>query len=166
MSDTEFRPRLAIDVLVKHDVKFVLIGGMSARAYGSARITNDIDICYARDDGNLKRLAAALRDLGARLRGAPRDVPFVLDAKTLKAGDHFTFITKAGGLDILGTPSGSSGFEAMDRNATTMRILNHDVRVVSIDDLIQMKLAAGRLKDLADADDLTAVREVIREEQE
>ncbi len=45
-------------------------------------MTHDLDISYARDPENLVRLVTALSELGARLRGAPADVPFLLDAKT------------------------------------------------------------------------------------
>lgn len=140
-------------------MRFVLIGGLAARGYGSARITNDLDICYSREDANLSRLAAALKELGAKLRGAPEDVPF-LDAKTLEAGDHFTFLTHAGGLDVLGTPAGArGGFDELERNAQEMEIAGVGVRVASIDDLIKMKLTAGRDKDISDASDLAAIRE-------
>jgi hypothetical protein len=166
LSDLEFQPNLALGALVRHGVKFVLIGGLSARAHGSPRITNDLDICYARDDENLNRLAAALKELGARLRGAPQDVPLLLDARTLKAGDHFTFVTRGGGLDCLGTPAGSSGFDALDRNASTMKIFGLEIRVASLNDLIEMKLAAGRPKDLSDVEDLGALRDVIEENDE
>jgi hypothetical protein len=133
---------------------------LAARGYGSARITNDLDICYARDDDNLSRLAAALKDLGARLRGAPEDVPFLLDAKTLAAGDHFTFLTRAGGLDCLGSPAGArGGYDELERNATEMEIAGIPVMVASIDDLIRMKLTAGRDKDVSDASDLAAIRD-------
>jgi hypothetical protein len=135
-----------------------MIGGLAARLRGSPSITDDMDICYARDDANLEKLARALRDLRARLRGAPDDVPFILDAKTLKAGDHFTFTTREGPLDCLGTPAGVTGFDALNRTATTMKIGGANVRVASIDDLLTMKLAAGRPKDLAEAEILGALR--------
>jgi len=147
-----------VETLVRHGVRFVLIGGLGARLRGSPSITNDMDICYARDDDNLDRLAGTLRELRAKLRGAPDDVPFILDAKTLRAGDHFTFSTRMGPLDCLGTPAGTSGFDDLDRRATTMEIGSARVRVASIDDLITMKLAAGRDKDLAEVEILGALR--------
>jgi hypothetical protein len=137
----------------------VLIGGLAATEHGSPEITNDLDICYARDDENLERLAAALRELGAVLRGAPDDVPFILDARTLGAGDHFTFRTTAGPLDILGTPSGARGYEEMEATAEAMEIFGIRIQVVSLDDLISMKLAAGRLKDLVSVEILQALRD-------
>ncbi len=92
----EFAPAEILDALVRNDVDFVLIGGMAAIIRGSVRPSFDVDIAYARDRANLERLVAALRDLGARLRGAPPDVPFQLDAETLERGAHFTFETRFG----------------------------------------------------------------------
>ena len=158
MSHREFEPRPIIETLVRHGVRFIMIGGLGARLRGSPSITDDMDICYARDDDNLKRLASALHDLRAKLRAAPEDVPFILDAKTLKAGDHFTFTTRAGPLDCLGTPAGTSGFDDLDRKATTMKVGSEDVRVASVDDLITMKLAAGRPQDIAEVEILGALR--------
>ncbi len=159
MSKPSFDPRRALDVLSSHEVRFVVIGGMAANALGSPLLTGDLDICYARDDDNLEDLAAALKALDAHLRGAPRDIPFQLDAKTLKAGDHFTFDTTAGALDCLGTPAGSAGFEALHSRAVHLEIAGHEVAVSSIDDLIAMKRAAGRPKDLRAVEELAALKE-------
>lgn len=135
-----------------------MIGGLAARLRGSPSITDDMEICYARDADNLAALANALVELRAKLRGAAVDVPFVLDAKTLAAGDHFAFSTRRGPLDCLGTPAGTSGFDELDRRASTMEIGGRDVRVASIDDLITMKLATGRQKDLVEVEILGALR--------
>src|SRR5436309_11737771 len=91
LSTLSFDPLAVLRTLVRHEVRFVLIGGYAAAIRGSPVITGELDICHARDDDNLDRLAAALRKRGATLRGAPSDVPFRLDAASLKAGDHFTF---------------------------------------------------------------------------
>jgi hypothetical protein len=158
-----FDPIRALRVLVDRGVRFVLIGGFGARLHGSPSMTNDLDLCYARDQENLEALAQALRDLKARVRGAPTDVPFLLDAKTLRAGDHFTFSSEAGALDCLGTPSGVSGFEELDGAATEMDLDGLKVKVASIDDLIRMKQAAGRPKDLIEVEVLGALREETEE---
>jgi hypothetical protein len=158
-------PLDALEALVAHRVRFVVIGGFGAQLRGSPSVTQDTDVCYARDDENLERLVAALRNLHATRRGAPQDVPFILDAKTLRMGDHFTFDTDAGAFDIMGTPSGiPGGFDELDRAADDFDLGGFTVRVASIDDLIRMKRAAGRPKDLIEVEVLGALRDEIDEQ--
>ncbi len=147
--------------LADFGVEFVIVGGFASRIHGSPLNTNDLDICYSLEPRNLERLASALKEMNARLRGAPDDVTFLLDAATLKAGDHFTFLTRFGALDILGTPSGSEGFKEMAKMAQKTKLDGLEVLVASLDDLIKMKLAAGRPQDLFHAEILGALREEI-----
>lgn len=159
MNASSFDPLEALRTLLEHGVRFVLIGGYAAAIRGSPMMTGDVDICHARDDANLDRLAAALEELDAGLRGAPPDVPFRLDVRTLKAGDHFTFATRAGPLDCLGTPAGTDGFPDLDRQATDEDLDGITVRVASLDDLIRMKRAAGRAQDRIAIEWLSALRD-------
>jgi len=159
VSTPSFDPIVALRTLVSHGVRFVLIGGYAAAIRGSPVITGDVDVCYARDDENMERLAAALQQLGATLRGAPPEVLFRLDARTLKAGDHFTFSTSAGPLDCLGTPAGTDGFADLDASATDEDLDGLVVRVASVDDLIRMKRAAGRPQDKIAVEWLAALRD-------
>jgi len=137
----------------------VVIGAFAGRLLGSPSLTRDLDICYARDRANLEGLAMALQELHARLRGVKEDVPFRLDAKTLANGDSFTFVTDAGDLDILGTPSGTTGYDELARTAEVTDLGGIRVRIASIDSLIRMKRAAGRPKDLIEVEVLAALRD-------
>jgi hypothetical protein len=139
-----------------------VIGGIAGRLHGSPSLTNDLDICYARDRKNLESLSKALLELGARLRDAPEQLPFRPDPATLAAGDNFTLATDAGNLDCFGTPAGSRGFRELINGAVTMRIGLQDVDVVSLDDLIGLKRSSGRPKDLIELEVLFALREEIR----
>jgi hypothetical protein len=161
VSESRFDPLGVLRTLTGHGVRFVLVGGFAGALRGSPVLTGDIDICYARDDENLRALADALEELGATLRGAPVVVPFRLDAATLKAGDQFTFSTKAGPVDCLGTPAGTDGFGDLDASATEEDLDGLTVRVASIDDLIRMKQAAGRPQDLIAVEWLSALRDEI-----
>lgn len=157
----QFDPLGALRVLLDHRVRFIVIGGVAGAAHGSPLITQDLDICYDRNPDNLKRLAAALQELHAKLRGVDDDVPFILDAKTLKAGDHFTFVTDAGDLDVMGTPAGSAGYEDLAAEAMETELDGLRVLVASLDDLMAMKRAARRPKDLAALEILGALRDEI-----
>lgn len=138
----------------------MVIGGIAATFQGSTTITRDFDICYSRDRTNLERLTSALRELNARLRGVDLDVPFQLDAASLRNGLNFTFKTKHGDFDCLGDPGGGFDYELLRRNADQMDVAGRKVMVASLDDLIAMKRAAGRNKDRIEVENLSALREV------
>lgn len=154
-----FDPIVALRTLQNHGVRFVMVGGMAGRAWGSPSITNDLDICYDRSAANCDALAAALREMKATLRGAPDGLPFLLDGRTLRAGDSFTFETTAGPLDCLGTPAGTTGFADLMKDAREITIDELRVWVTSLDDLLRMKRAAGRPKDRAEFEILSALKE-------
>lgn len=159
MTRPRFDPLGMLEVLDRHGVAFVVIGGIAARLLGSPSLTGDLDLCPDRRPENLERLAAALADLDARLRGVDDEVPFLLDARTLAAGQNFTFSTRLGPLDVLGLPAGTRGYGELETNAARMDVGDVTVAVADIDDLIRMKLATGRPKDRIEVEVLTAVRE-------
>lgn len=164
---TSFGPTPALRVLDRHGVRFVVIGGVAAMAHGSPIITQDLDICYERTQDNMDRLAAALQELHARLRGVDDDVPFLLDGRTIAAGDHFTFVTDVGAIDCMVTPSGApGGYRELRPNAVPTDLGDLEVPVASLDDLIAMKRAAGRPKDLVELEHLGALREELEERGE
>ncbi len=160
-----FDPLLALKVLARHDVRYVIIGGFAGDLLGAPLNTNDLDICYERTRENMDRLAAALVELRATLRvvGVEEDLPFLLDGKTLAAGDSFTFDTDAGALDILGTPSGTKGYGDLTAGARSVPLDDLDVRVVDLADLMRMKRASGRVKDRLHLEVLSALREILTE---
>jgi len=162
----EFDPIRALQTLNRHEVQYVLIGGFAGKLLGSTILTVDIDLCYARDRTNLERLASALKELHAYLRGAPEGLPFRLDADTLQRGDGFTFVTDAGDLDLLGTPSGTNGYEELARNATALDLGEVQVRVAALEDLMAMKRASGRPRDRIHLEVLAALRDEIERETE
>jgi len=147
--------------LARHGVEYVVIGGIAGVAHGSPTVTADLDICYRRTRSNMAALAAALRDLHAELAGAEPGLPFVLDTRTIEMGDRFTFETEAGGFDCLGTPDGTGGYDDLVRDAVEVEAFGVRFKVVSLDDLIRMKRAAGRPKDRIELEVLGALREEI-----
>jgi hypothetical protein len=155
----DYRPDEVVRLLGKHGVRYVMIGGLAAVTHGASLVTQDVDLCHARDEQNMERLAAALRGVNAGLRGAEPGLPFVLDAKTLSNGDAFIFTTDIGAIDILATPAGTSGYEDLARTADVFDLFGQRVLVASIDDLIRMKRASGRTKDLLAVEELGALRD-------
>ncbi len=145
--------------LLDHEVRFVIAGGVSGNLHGSNTPTLDLDVVYARDPTNLEHLAAALRSIGARLRGAEPGVRFALDSRSLANGMNFTFRTRLGDLDCLGEASRTFSYEKLKTNAEIQDIGDLRVAVASLDDLIRMKRATGRTKDRIELENLLALRD-------
>jgi hypothetical protein len=143
--------------LVAAGVDFVVIGGIAAVLHGSARATFDLDVCYATNASNLDALGQALVGLRARLKGISEEIPFVPDARTLSRVDLLTMDTDAGELDVLARPAGGPSYYRLRQRAESFQLDDVSVRVASLEDLIAMKRAAGRAKDLASVEELEAI---------
>jgi hypothetical protein len=141
----EFRQLLG--PLISHGVDFVLIGGQAGISHGSTYPSYDLDVIYDRDRDNVARLVSALEEIGVRLRGAPADLPFQLDARTIENGANFTFETPYGDLDVLADAAGMGSYDALRSASVDREVFGHRVKVASINHLIAMKRAAGRTKD-------------------
>ena len=154
----DFHPRRLLSDLVARGVDFVVVGGMAMVLHGSARVTRDLDVCYANDGANLDLLGRVLVDLGAKLRGVDDDVPFVPDGRTLHRTGILTLDTPLGWLDLLFQPAGASSYDELRRRAVRMDLGEFGVLVASLDDLAAMKRAAGRPRDIADLEEIEVIR--------
>jgi hypothetical protein len=140
-----------IACLHRHDVRYVLIGGLAAILHGSPQVTFDADICPDSEPENLRRLAAALREIQARVRArdVPEGLPFACDAAFLSSVRILNLVTAFGELDLSFQPSGTGGYADLVRNSVPIEIKGHVVSVAALEDVIRSKEAAGRPKDLA-----------------
>ncbi|MBB6050844.1 nucleotidyl transferase AbiEii/AbiGii toxin family protein [Armatimonas rosea] len=143
--------------------RFVLIGGLAMMSHGSAHVTVDIDVAYARDSENFVALANVIQSIHARLRGLPPDIPFPLDAQTFRNAMNLTLETDFGDLDLLAIPEGLDSYEGLVSRAVEMEVFGVSVHVASVDDLIAMKRAANRPKDQAHLYELLALKELLEE---
>ena len=140
-------------------VEFIIVGGLAANAHGSAHVTSDVDVVYARSDTNLVRLVKALAPLKPYLRGAPPGLPFDWSVATLRAGLNFTLTTSAGPIDLLGELVGGGTYDVLVAHSTTVRAFDRDVTLLDLPWLIRVKRAAGRPKDLEVIAELEALQE-------
>lgn len=164
-------PRLDRAVLLaslsRHGVRFVLVGGLAAQVHGASRSTQDADICPEWKTENLDHLAAALTELGARLKIGERSVDTLaveLDARTLHSFEIGAWRTSAGDVDVLlGIPGASRRdllrYEELAKNAVELRIDRIRVLVASLTDIIRSKEVTGRPKDREALDELRSLRD-------
>lgn len=156
--------RKILQALTGANVEFVLIGGLAANLRGSARVTLDVDIIYSRSRENIKRLVEALRPHSPYLRGAPPGLPFRWDEKTVRMGLNFTLVTAVGDLDILGEVAGGGNYAQILPQSSELEAFGVKVRCVTLEQLIQLKRAAGRPKDLEVIAELQALLEERRKQ--
>jgi hypothetical protein len=131
-----------LDVLVRHEVRFVLVGGVALQLRGFSGATRDVDVTVAVDEANGRRLDAALAALHAR--------PFL-------AGERGTaYHTDHGQVEVMRWTDGVGDYEAWIAGASQIELaLGLTVAVGSASDLLLSKEEAGREKD---ADALPRIR--------
>lgn len=147
-------PRRILEELDRHEVDFVLVGGLAAQTHGNTRMTDDVDVIPAPDPGNLARLAEALRALEARVLN-PGHEGMEIDATMLPRAAIWQFGTPHGDIDVLHQAPGAAPYPELRQRALVIALADVSVPVADRDDLIRMKLARGRPVDRADVAALT-----------
>jgi predicted nucleotidyltransferase len=150
----------ALRSLTENEVEFVVVGGVAISAHGSAYITQDLDLCYDRAISNLRKLARALEVFHPRLRDLEEGLPFIWENVTLRNGTNFTLITDIGSIDLLGEVKGVGTYSDLIENAITVTLWRMPIKIISLDELIVSKQAAGPTKDLLVLPELEALREI------
>jgi len=136
-----------LGVLVVHDVRFLVVGGVAAALQGAPVLTQDVDILYLIEDENLVRLERALDELNAMARGDPRNLRFGISH--LKTKGHKLATTDAGPLDILGSINETLTYEDLIASADELEVAGHRILVLSLERLVELKRELGRPKDRA-----------------
>ena len=155
----------ALQELHRGGVEFIIVGGAAATIHGSARVTQDLDLVYARTPENIARLAAALAPHSPYLRGAPPGLPFRWDAETIRRGLNFTLTTTLGDLDLLGEIVGGGGYADLLSYSQVVKLSGSEYRCLGLARLIHVKRAAGRPKDLEAVAELEALQEERRDQK-
>jgi len=155
-----------IAVLARHGVDYVVIGGVATQVHGHRRTTMDLDLTPDPGPENLRRLGAALAELDARPRDAASqkvEIPVGDPERLAVAAIVPPLLTRHGQVHILKEPKGARPFEELRERALVVDLDGIEVAIVSLDDLIRMKRAAGRPVDLDDIAVLTEVERLGRE---
>jgi predicted nucleotidyltransferase len=140
--------RSLLESLNENESRFVVIGAMAFPHHGYARATLDIDIFIEPSEENAQRTLKALSDFG-------------FDTSDLSVSDLVSYKVLirdyAVQVDVHPFVAGASFDEVAERSEEST-IMGVPVRVPCLDDLIIMKQAAGRTKDLEDLKYLQALR--------
>ena len=154
---TDFEQLVATLVIGK--VEFVIVGGLAATAHGSARLTQDVDVVYARSLDNIDRLVSALSPFQPYLRGAPPGLPFEWSRETIERGLNFTLTTTMGDLDLLGEITGGGRYDDLVPHTVGLDFFGYACLCLDLPWLIHVKRAAGRPRDLEAVAELEALLE-------
>lgn len=147
-----FDPDAILKSLVDHGVDFVVIGASAGILQGAPLAeTADLDVTAATGKKNLQLLTDALVEMDATLRlpDPEEEVKMPLDAAMIGAMAVLTLSTRFGPFDLLFAPAGAPGYDEMKQNAVEVAPFGLALRVARAEDLVAMKRAAGREKDLA-----------------
>ena len=162
---TRFNRSEAFDLLALFDalegVDYVVVGGGAAALHGAPRLTFDVDIVPAASTGNRDRLFRALTKLATCVREpGKRRLPLTkpLFAQSCAAGGQLRLQTQVGPLDILWRLRDGRGYEEIAAQSVLLSDRERQIRVVGIDELIEIKLAAGRPQDQQDVQYLKRIR--------
>jgi len=160
-----FQPEQLLGALARHGVDYVLIGGLAANLHGSSALTNDADICPDSRHENLDRLAAALREMNARIRAdaEPEGLPFAYNVDSLSRMRLVNLTTRFGDFDIAFEPAGTDGYQDLASHAVDFDVDGITVRVAALSDIIRSKESANRPKDRATLPILYALQDEIAE---
>jgi predicted nucleotidyltransferase len=154
--------RAILAELIRENVEFLVIGGIAVGFHGYVRATKDVDIVPAPDPENLERLAQVLRELDAEVEGADEfkdgELPDPLNPAVLGMGGNWVLQTRLGRFDVMQWIDEDALWEKLAPAAIDAEIDGLPIRIVSYDDLIALKEAAGRPEDLTDLQRLRQAR--------
>ncbi len=144
-----------IELLNEYDVHYLIIGGYAVNFHGYPRYTKDIDFWIWMRQSNITKLIKAIKDFGfGSLNLEIKD--FLIPEDIVQLGYEPYRI------DLLMDVEGVD-FEDCYKRRTEFKLDGTDVKFLSLQDLITSKKKAGRLQDLADAEQLDKLREKSRE---
>jgi hypothetical protein len=138
----------ALEILARHHVDFIVVGGVAAVLGGAPISTFDLDIVHDRALPNVARLLSALTDLDARYRDLTgRDLR--PEARGLEGEGHHLLLTRCGPLDVLGRIGNGRGYHDLIGDCVMRAIGDVSICVLGLEALIRSKVEAGRDKDRA-----------------
>lgn len=158
------QPQQLLELLARHNVDYIIVGGIGAAVHGSTRATTDIDVVPDTDTTNMSRLADALAEANAELRIEDgTTVRFPLDAESLATLELSTWRTDHGDIDIIrGIPDSSmtdlADYERLATNAISANAWTLKIKVASLRDIIKSKEIANRPTDQAALPELYELR--------
>lgn len=139
--------REILELLNKHEVEYIVVGGVAAVIQGAPVTTFDLDTLIRVSDDNAERLSHALEELDARYREHQSTIrPTKRD---ILAGGHLLLLTRAGPLDVLGFIGDKDRYEDLIGQSSEVEMTVGTFRVLGLEELVRQKKSSDRAKDRA-----------------
>ncbi|ADW68372.1 hypothetical protein AciX9_1310 [Granulicella tundricola MP5ACTX9] len=147
-----------LSALNGQDVKYLVIGGYAVGVHSEPRATKDLDVFIRQDEQNSEAVFRALASFGAPLAG--------LTAADFNDGKSFFQMGQPPHrADVLQAISGVEFDECYERRVYAVVNGSLTVPVISAVDLVKNKRTVGRLRDLADVEDILEAQQALKKEQ-
>lgn len=141
-----------IQLLNKHKVAYMIVGGYALALHGRPRHTGDLDIWINISDDNATRMVTVLNDFGMGQLGFQKE-------DFLQPG----YITQIGypplRIDILNSIDGISFEESLAGMQTLQLEDNLSIHFIGLADFLKNKQASGRKQDIADIKEIKKLKE-------
>ena len=135
-----------LEVLYRHRVDFIVVGGVAAILEGAPVSTFDLDIVHRPSEENLSRLLAALNEINAIYKD-PAGRTISPDLERLRTFKLHLLSTDLGPLDILSRIGDGMTWEDLKNRSRQHDLEEFEVRAIDLDTLIETKAHANRPKD-------------------
>lgn len=142
----EFNPTEILRILLRHQARFVVVGGIAGGLAGSPLTTRDLDLVYLNEEENNHRLASALQELEAIYKD-PAGRTIIPDASRLGMYRVNLLKTKLGDLDLLREIGNQLGYQELLERSLEYDLEGARIRAINLETLIEAKELANRPKD-------------------
>lgn len=142
-----------LNLLLKHEVNFMLVGGYAVIVYGYARGTSDMDIWLQPTNENKINFIQALAEHGINVEHLEKvkSMDFT-QTHVMHIGDKpnkIDFLTKVQGVR----------FDEAEKEKMMLPFGNHSLPIIQYHHLIQTKISTGRAQDKADVEILQKIHQ-------
>ena len=137
-----------LQALLRHEVDFLVVGGVAAQLEGAPIVTFDLDILYDKTPENLDRLLGLVQELKARYRD-PAGRHIEPDAAKLQTLRTHLLLTELGALDLLREIGAGRTYQDLAGRTILYELGEDRVRVLELSAVIESKEQANRDKDRA-----------------
>ena len=137
-----------LKILAKHEIDFIVVGGVCAVLHGAPVSTFDLDLVHSRSLDNLDRLISALRELDAYYRGRG-DQRLRPKLSHLSSPGHQLLMTRFGPLDLLGTIGTGYSYDDLLEDTVELPVSGLKLRLLNLERLIEVKEETAQDKDRA-----------------